>query len=168
MTPQCAVPLYPATTSQRSERPLARPRSKFDRKHAAAVVAAFILCSPAIAAAQGASTRPMLLSTPAATRAASASSQTPAAERGVAKQRSVNVDFSALDPQTRNAPAQIEVELFDGKVVTLERERVEPRGRGNYTWYGKIQGQDTGQAILTVVKGKIAGSITLFDSGLRS
>src|SRR3954447_14644889 len=121
-----AAPLLTTTTSQRIDRRLAVRGFSFKRMGGAAVFAAFVLGWPAVGAAQGVATRPMLLSTPAASHAASVAPQAANPESSVGRQRSVGVDFTALDPRSRNAPAQIDVELFDGQVVTLERDRVEP------------------------------------------
>src|SRR5438045_2214528 len=94
-----AAPFLTKTTSHRIERRLASPRFSFKRMGGAAVFAALVLGWPAVAAAQGAATRPMLLSTPAASHAASVAPQAANPESSVGRQRSVGVDFSALDPQ---------------------------------------------------------------------
>ena len=138
------------------------------RRVIAAMFAAVLVGWSAGALAQSAAQLPMLLSSPAASRAAVAQPEAQGQDLAVARQRPVAIDFRYLDPQSGNAATRIGVELFDGQVLTLDLDRVEQRGPGNYTWYGRIPGQNTGHAILTVVNGQMAGSIVLFDSGVRS
>lgn len=117
-------------------------------------------------AAVAADAFPMLLSTPAAgssTRAAKAVGT----DKSVARQRAVAVRLEHLDPDAGALPARIGVELFDGNVVLLDVNRVERRASGDFTWYGRVEGQDRSQAVLTVIDGKIAGTITLSDSEAR-
>ena len=127
-------------------------------------VAVIAMGWPLAAAGQPAARAPILLSTPAASAVGRATAQ----DRWVARQRPVAVAFQYLDPQSTSAASRLDVELFDGRMVTLLRDRVEQRGPGNYTWHGKVEGQDAGGAVLTVVNGRIAGSITLFDQGTRT
>ncbi|MFO1315562.1 MAG: M12 family metallo-peptidase [Burkholderiales bacterium] len=86
----------------------------------------------------------------------------------VARQRSVTVDFGVIDPRVPATPAEVGVELFDGRVVTLDRTRVEVRASGNYTWYGRVRGLGRSDAVLTVVDGHIAGSIVAVDANAGS
>ena len=89
------------------------------------------------------------------------------AERGVARQRPVAVAFEHLDPPSGNVPARIGVELFDGMIVVVDFVRIDRRGPGNYTWHGRVDGYDKSEAVLTVVDGNIAGTISLVDSAAR-
>ena len=118
--------------------------------------------------AHAAAPLPMLLGSPAAPDAGPAAVAAPVAERSVARQRPVAVNFQYLDPASGAAPTQLGVELFDGQVVTLERSRVEQRGRNNYTWHGRVRGYEGSDALLTVVDGQIAGTIVLADTGIRA
>ena len=118
------------------------------------------------AAAQAAEPLPMLLGSPPTARVSTQAATTLMANRALASERQVAINFQYLDPQSGKAPAQLGVELFDGEVVTLERGRIEQRGPGNYTWLGHVQGSDRGDAVLTVINGQIAGTIVVVDSGL--
>ena len=108
----------------------------------------------------------MLLAAPAADSARAAEKARPA-ERGVARQRPVAVAFEHLDPPSGNVPARIGVELFDGMIVVVDFVRIDRRGPGNYTWHGRVDGYDKSEAVLTVVDGNIAGTISLVDSAAR-
>lgn len=134
------------------------------RRVAVAATAALLA---AVTPAWAAPPLPMLLSTPTASTPARSAKVAPSPERWVARQRPVAVAFQLLDPQSADAPEAIAVELFDGEVVTIQRDRVEERGHGNYTWHGRVAGQG-GDVSLTVVDGQISGSIVLFDKGTRS
>ena len=137
----------------------------------AAVVASLLFSSLSVMAAAPAATpdaMPMLLSAPATTDAGRAATKALAAERSVARRRTVSVNFEHLDPPAGNAPTALGVELFDGVIVTLDVDRVEKRGPRNYTWTGRVRGYDRGQAVLTVVDGQIAGTITLSDTAART
>jgi len=92
------------------------------------------------AAAQAAEPLPMLLGSPPTARVSTQAATTLMANRALASERQVAINFQYLDPQSGKAPAQLGVELFDGEVVTLERGRIEQRGPGNYTWLGHVQG----------------------------
>jgi hypothetical protein len=108
----------------------------------------------------------MLLSAPAVDARGSAKAQT--LDRAVKRQRPVSINFQYLDPQSGKAPTQIGVELFNGEIVTIDLERVEQRGANNYSWIGTVRGSEKSHAILTVVNGVMAGSITTFDGGTRT
>jgi hypothetical protein len=121
---------------------------------------AAIACTPVYG--QGAS--PPLLSPAAAP--ASANAQKP--DLAVIRQKPVAVNLNGLDAPAGKEPKQMSVELFDGKVVTINLERLERRGASNYTWHGRIQGEARSQVILTVVNGQLAGSVVLGDGGPNS
>ena len=129
-------------------------------------IAAGLCLLPFAARAEGPAGLPMLLAAPAADSARVAEKARPA-ERGVARQRPVAVAFEHLDPPSGNVPARIGVELFDGMIVVVDFVRIDRRGPGNYTWHGRVDGYDKSEAVLTVVDGKIAGTISLVDSAAR-
>ena len=83
---------------------------------------------------------------------------------GVTRQRPVRVDLPALDERER-APDTLSIELFDGRTVTLAKDRVERRGDRNFTWHGKLPGHANGFALITVVDGQVSGTIELGGSG---
>ena len=83
---------------------------------------------------------------------------------GVTRQRPVRIDLPALDERGRAAES-ISVELFDGQTVTLAKDRVERRGDSNYTWHGKLPGHPDGFALITVVDGRVSGTLELGDVG---
>ncbi len=131
-------------------------------------VAAALLLSLSPLPVTAADAMPMLLSTPAASNASRANTKALPAERSVARRRAVAVNFEHLDPPAGNAPSALGVELFDGVIVTLDLDRVEKRGPGNFTWNGRVRGYEGSLAILTVANGQIAGTITLSDTAART
>ncbi len=130
-------------------------------------IAAALLLTPFSSRAQVPAGIPMLLAAPAASDVARAAAKAKPAERGVARQRQVAVAFEYLDPPVGFAPTRLGVELFDGIVVVVDLARVERRSTGSFTWHGSVEGYDKGEAVLTVVDGAIAGTITLADSAAR-
>ncbi len=130
-------------------------------------IAAVLCLLPFAARAERPAGLPMLLAAPVAADSVRAAEKARPAERGVARQRPVAVAFEHLDPPSGNVPARIGVELFDGMVVVVDFVRIDRRGRGNYTWHGRVEGYDKSEAVLTVVDGNIAGTITLADSAAR-
>lgn len=53
------------------------------------------------------------------------------------------------------------VALFDGNVVNVDFVRVEVRGPGSFTWYGRVRDYDRSDVVITVVDGMVAGGIGL-------
>jgi hypothetical protein len=51
--------------------------------------------------------------------------------------------------------------------VVVDFVRIDRRGPNNYTWHGRVDGYDKSEAVLTVVDGNIAGTISLVDSAAR-
>jgi len=86
-------------------------------------------------------------------------------DAAVVRHMPVAVNFQNLNPQTGSPPKQISADIFDGRSITLNLDRIEKRNLGNYTWHGKIQGYPKGYAILSVVNGEIAGTIELGEVG---
>jgi len=84
-------------------------------------------------------------------------------ERGVSRAKLVDVDFGAVDQDSGKSADSLAIDAFDGTTLVVDKERVARRGVGNYTWYGTVRGHPNGRTILTVVDGRIAGSITLAD-----
>jgi hypothetical protein len=82
-------------------------------------------------------------------------------DASIARQRAVAVNPDALTASVK--PTQIGIELFDGQVVAANVELFEQRSPTNYTLHGAIPGSDKSQVVLTVVDGKIAGTVTLVD-----
>ena len=77
-------------------------------------------------------------------------------------------DFTLVDARSRKASHSLAIEAFDGVTLILDKDRIEERAAGNYTWYGSVRGYAKGRAILTVVDGYMAGSIFLLDDSLQT
>jgi hypothetical protein len=86
------------------------------------------------------------------------------ADLGVVRQRPVRVDIPAIDDRDRASDA-LTLELFDGRTVTLAKDRIERRGDSNFTWHGRLPGSGNGFALITVVDGQVSGTIELGDAG---
>ena len=146
---------------------LRRGRSLLSGIRAASIVIGLLVAAPALAAAS----LPMLLGTPAAshlpTMKAQVEDKARVADRSVARQRLVAVDFRYLDPQSPEAATELGVELFDGQIATIELQQIDRRGAQSYTWYGQVKGYAESQVVLTVVDGQIDGSILMLDSAKR-
>jgi hypothetical protein len=76
------------------------------------------------------------------------------------RQRAIHIDFGAVAGE----PKQIEIPLFDGRVVWAvqrEREGFTRRDTDTFTWSGHIQDANgwRGDVVLTVHKNAMAGSI---------
>ena len=99
----------------------------------------------------------------ALTKSALAEPATRTPDATVARERAVVVDLGLVAPGSPVAALLIAFPLFDGETIVLERERLEVRGPGNYTWYGSIPGSPLSTAIITVVDGAVAGSLSLID-----
>jgi hypothetical protein len=84
-------------------------------------------------------------------------------ERDVSRAKMVDVDFAAIDEDSGRAASALAVDLFDGTTLVVDKDRFVRRGSANYTWYGAVRGHPHGRAILTVVDGRMAGSIFLAD-----
>ena len=124
---------------------------------------ALVLFAHAPAHAQSAS-QPLVLPATAAENARYAiAARTP--EPGVVRQKPVGVDLGALDDSRGPAPAQLHVDLFDGRSLTLTKDVLERRGASDFTWHGRVQGHPNGFALLTIVDGRISGTIELADAG---
>ena len=130
------------------------------------VIAAFGVSASSSAFAAGPPAE--LLLPPTASDAARYAVSSRAPEPGVARQRPVGVNFQELDPSLGAAPAQIDVDLFDGQQVTVDLDRFENRASNNYTWYGHVRSHSGSHVILTVVSGQMAGSIVVGDTGNRA
>ena len=131
------------------------------------VLAAVLIGLPAFATAQSAAAPPGLLSRPSSFAASAVATGSGGVDQTVTRERRVAVNLQHLDPRSARVPTPLSVELFDGQMLTLDPEGVEQRGPGNYTWKGKVRGYGSSQAILTVVDGQIAGTITYHDTGAR-
>ncbi len=108
----------------------------------------------------------MLLSVPSAEMRATPKARVQ--ERWVSRQKDVGVNFEYLDPHSSTMANAVVVQLFDGRLVTLDLQEVEERAPGNYTWKGTVRGQVGSHALLTVANGRIAGSITVVDAAART
>jgi len=105
-------------------------------------------------------------------------SETDAAESGVSRERMMR---SAGEPRYRDQPrhgiagrarhirvngnllqqAEIELDLVDTP-ITIVRERIERKGERHLTWIGHVKGSSfSSEVVLTRVRGKISGHITL-------
>ena len=134
---------------------------------ALSVVAAALLVSLSPSPVFAAAALP-LLSSPVATNATKVTDKAQIPETWVARRRDVTLNLDQFDPSSGRTPTALDVELFDGEIVTLDLERIENRGPGNFTWNGRVRGRDRSQAILTVVNGQMAGTITLSDTAART
>lgn len=133
------------------------------RALATGIVAAFVAAS-----ALAADPLPVLLATPGGPTAGPTAGVPVPAGPAVARLREVTVDFGLIDPRMPTAPAELAVELFDGRFLTLDRLRIDVRAPGNYTWYGRVRGFGRSDAVLTVVDGYVAGSIVVVDAEART
>jgi hypothetical protein len=84
--------------------------------------------------------------------------------RGAVRHKAINIDREALNtgwtPEGGHADTSpIELELFDGKTITLDFDRVDHRRKSNYTWNGKVEGKKHSHATITVVDGSISGTV---------
>ena len=160
---------FPPRQSHRDRHisPVALAASRWNWRWFGVVATATALLLPAYVSAQSTGSLPMLLSTPPSSTAASDAQNAHAQERSVVRQRRVATNLQHLDPQKGASANQLGVELFDGQILTLDMSGVEQRGSNNYTWHGKVRGFDKSQAIITVVDGQVAGTITYYDIGSR-
>ena len=131
-------------------------------------LAAFAVAGALAASALAADPLPPLLRTPAGPTAGPTAGPPAPPGPAVTRQKAVGVDFGLIDPGVPTAPAELAVELFDGRFVTLDRARVEVRAPGNYTWYGRVRGFGRSDAVLTVVNGYVAGAIVVVDVEART
>ena len=128
--------------------------------------AAFLFLAFA-ASAYGVDVQPLFSPAPQ-TKAAADTLKSQQDERAVSRVKLVTVDFRRVDARSGEAADALSIEAFDGTNLVLDKERVEERSVGNYTWYGTVRGYSKGRAILTVVDGHMAGSIVLLDDALQS
>ncbi|MDM8522089.1 M12 family metallo-peptidase [Desulfococcaceae bacterium HSG8] len=73
------------------------------------------------------------------------------------KDARVRIDLSLIEPSV--AESSLEAVLPDGQAATLIRNDVVARGENNYTWSGKIGGQEDSTVVLSVVDGAMFGYI---------
>lgn len=83
-----------------------------------------------------------------------------AVDRTVVRQRPIAVDLAAMERQS-NAREPLTLEFFDGTSLVIVATKVESRGQGNFTYFGKVRGNPKSEAILTVVGGHLTAMITL-------
>lgn len=128
-------------------------------RHATTAAIALAFASSVLAQGGDSGSRSMISptsETPLVTKAA-------AVDRSVVRQRPIIVDLAAMERQSvGNAP--ITLELFDRMVITLDPERAERRGPGNFTYFGKIRGSPKSEAVLTIVAGHLTAMITTQDA----
>ena len=111
---------------------------------------------------------PMLLTpAPVAIDSAKQAAKAQHIEPTVSRQRAVRVALELLDGTSPTAPARLAVQLFDNRVVVLQRESLEQRSAGNYTWSGFVVGYPESHALLSVVDGEVSGSIETLDPAAR-
>jgi len=84
----------------------------------------------------------------------------PPLPRMVSRQRVVSVDLARIAPAQAPAPT-LALALFDGEVIAVDFVRIDVRGPGNFTWYGRVRDYDRSDVVLTVVDGRVAGGIGL-------
>ena len=92
-----------------------------------------------------------LFSLPAADEAVAGRLKKP--DHGAVRHRAVGIDLDAL---TDGEP--LDVSLFDGRMVTLDLDSSERRGR-DLTWRGRVKGHPDSHATISVVDGNVAGTI---------
>ena len=111
--------------------------------------------------AQAQSNPTLFGSAPAATAAPTAQgAAAKPAEKFVKRAKAVTINFGNI---SKSNLKKLDVELFDGKVVTLVMDRIDQRTEKSYTWYGHVSGTPMSQAILTVVDGYVAGTLFVID-----
>jgi len=59
------------------------------------------------------------------------------------------------------------MELFDGRTIVIDLQKVVERGENNYTWFGKVRGVPGGEVILTMVDGYLTGQIHVSDKNAQ-
>ncbi|MEP7207269.1 MAG: choice-of-anchor D domain-containing protein [Casimicrobiaceae bacterium] len=155
-----------------------RPAGLFEpdyrrRRTALACLCTFVLAPLVMLAttlpARAADTVPMLLAPAAPTTIGGKA--IPKAQRlrpEMARARAVRVDLEYLDPRSPSAAERIGVELFDGRVIVLQKEAIEQRGARDYSWHGHVVGNPESQVVLSVVNGEVAGTVELFDPASRT
>ncbi len=84
----------------------------------------------------------------------------------VKRYRVTDVKFGALNPRNQNAAKSVQVELFDGTILTIDKTKTEERSSGNYTWHGTVRGYPKSSVIFTVVKNYLTGNIEILDQSL--
>jgi hypothetical protein len=73
-------------------------------------------------------------------------------------------DLSRIAGPDRPAGAEaVSLNLFDDVEVLAVRERLERRGRGEYTWFGRAAGERESSVILVVRAGRLTGNIILSE-----
>ncbi|MEO5693799.1 MAG: hypothetical protein ABIQ72_11785, partial [Usitatibacter sp.] len=88
----------------------------------------------------------------------------------LARKRPVEVDFSLLSSvrdalQLRPGVAQqMEIPFFEDRTLTINLERMERIGRGVTNFYGTVEGDPLGQAVVTQSRGNVG--VTVFTQGL--
>lgn len=88
------------------------------------------------------------------------------ADRTAVRERAVAVDTAQIAPATK--VSRIGVQLFNGDVVPLDLTVLEQRGDNSFTYVGKVRGSEKSQAVLTVVDGRLAGSVTMVDEATQT
>jgi len=78
------------------------------------------------------------------------------------RERNVQVDINTLRFGKNDS---FDVELFDGKTITVIRDAEEP-APGGYVWKGHVEGQPDSFAIFSVVEDAVSGNITLLSGEL--
>lgn len=72
----------------------------------------------------------------------------------------VNSD-SLLGSDAPQGADSIVLNMFEDFSPTAVKDRVEWRSKANYTWFGRIAGEEQSQVILVFKKGNMAGNITI-------
>jgi hypothetical protein len=126
---------------------------------------ATLITLPLVAATASAQNRATLFGETTPGNKASAQIAPPASF--VKRQKAVSINFNNLNQRAAATVKELDVQLFDGKVVTFTLDRVEQRSARSYTWYGYVKGAVLSQAVLTVVDGAIAGSVLVVGGEQR-
>jgi hypothetical protein len=82
-------------------------------------------------------------------------------EKHVLREKGVGVNLLTINRRAAASIKNIDIDLFDGKTVTLTFTRIEERSANNYTWYGEVKGAPNSKGMFTVVNGYLAGSVTM-------
>jgi hypothetical protein len=88
----------------------------------------------------------------------------------IIRYRFVNVNLRLLAPakgrlrETPAAAAIVMLNLFEDAVFPAVPDRRESRSAGSFTWFGHIDGVESGQVTLVVDNGVISGNIRLDHS----
>jgi hypothetical protein len=139
--------------------PVASYRSnRFAWRTAAALFLAVV--AVAASARAGAAATPIPLFEPSASAAGTLAVSPPSAARPtVLREQAVSVRWDRLGREGVAGAEALALNLFSDVTVTALRDRVDQRGAGGYSWFGRIDGAPEGSVILVVNGALITGNV---------